>query len=109
MREKTAAGASARKLRLIIRTFHSDVFRGVTMRTFIPEMSRKAVPTVADWIRRQSQRTILCRECDWQVNLSEKVCPRCGASDPARIPWSAVTAIFAIIACLIIAAIVFLT
>ncbi len=59
---------------------------------------------VADWTRRQAERTAQCRECDAVVDLMETVCPRCGASNPARVPKSAVAVIFVIAACIVIAA-----
>jgi uncharacterized paraquat-inducible protein A len=77
------------------------------MRYSIPEISHKSGEFVSEWVRRQTHRTLLCRECDLEVNIAESACPRCGASDPVRIPWSAATAIFALSACVIIAAIMF--
>lgn len=58
------------------------------------------------WTARQKKRTIHCRACDVEVSLADSICPRCGAADPARVPWSAVTAICAIGAMLIVAVLV---
>lgn len=73
------------------------------------QFCREALPKVVDWVRRQTAKTQKCRECDLHVSMSETVCPRCGASDPARVPWSAVTAVFALCACVIIATMLFTT
>ncbi len=68
---------------------------------------RGLIALLSSWIREQSRRTVACRECDVRVSISETVCPRCGAADPARIPMSAVTAILAVCACVVLAMIVF--
>jgi ribosomal protein L37E len=58
---------------------------------------------VGSWVKAQSNRTIHCRECDASVSITEKICAHCGASDPARVPWSAVTAMCALAAAAIVA------
>lgn len=68
---------------------------------------RGVTALLSSWVREQSRRSVACRECDMKVSISETVCPRCGAADPARIPMSAVTAIFAICACIVLAMFVF--
>lgn len=62
-----------------------------------------ATSSVVDWVRTQKIKTSACRECDFEVTMTESVCPRCGQSDPARVPMSAATAIFALSACVILA------
>lgn len=74
----------------------------------IQRIGRATRDHVADWIRRQAERTTQCRECDTVVELMETVCPRCGASSPARVPKSAVVVIFAIAALFVIVALLVL-
>lgn len=47
-----------------------------------------------DWTREQAKKTQTCRSCDLSVSVSDTVCPRCGASDPAQVPMTAATAVF---------------
>lgn len=66
-------------------------------------MSNSLGSSIGNWVQKQKDRTSACRSCDMGVNVSETVCPRCGQSDPARVPMSAVTAVFGFAACVIIA------
>ena len=85
-----------------------DGLDGALMRSNIAEMSSKVVRSLVDWVRCQTIRSIQCRECDLEVSITETACPRCGASDPARIPWAAVTAVIAVsVGVIIIAVMIF--
>ncbi len=75
----------------------------------IQRIGRATRDHVADWVGRQAERTTQCRECDSVVDLMETVCPRCGASSPARVPKSAVAVIFAITALIVIVALIALS
>ena len=54
------------------------------------------------WAISQKDRTISCRACDYRVSVVEKMCPRCGMSDPVRVPLASATAVFGICAIVII-------
>ena len=54
---------------------------------------RKGFEQLETWFRLQMKLMQQCRACDFRVGLAETLCPRCGASDPARVPKSTVRVI----------------
>ena len=66
-------------------------------------IGRAILRIASRWVRLQVDKTKHCRECDAMVRMFDDVCPQCGASEPARVPKSAVTVVLAMTACVITA------
>ena len=50
------------------------------------KLLRVEVNQIQEWFVRQSDNVKHCRACGAEVEVFDKVCPRCEAADPANIP-----------------------
>jgi hypothetical protein len=70
-------------------------YRGVAMTSIrvkggqAVQVLRAAGMNFSHGIQMAVEQTLSCRECDQRVNFFERVCPRCGAYGPARVPFRA--------------------
>lgn len=71
---------------------------------YIQAIIGSATKGVIAWARNQQRKSTSCRACDYKVSVVEKICPRCGVSDPARVPLAGATAVFGTCAIIIIVA-----
>ena len=60
------------------------------------KLLRVDMSQVQEWFVRQSDNAKHCRSCGVEVDVLDKVCPRCEAADPAKIPVAIVAAMVGI-------------